>query len=93
METVLMVVTLVSLVLAVGMSVVAWRLLRDDRQRSGARSDALREMAAALDVDDEPEPENPPRASSACRRATQDGSSGAATRAGIRRDALHERGE
>ena len=54
METVLMVVTLVSLVLAVGMSVLAWRLLRDDRHRSGARSEALRELAASPEIDDEP---------------------------------------
>ena len=52
METVLMVVTLVSLALAIGMSVLAWRLLREDRQRSDARSETLREMAAAPDVDD-----------------------------------------
>ena len=45
METVLMVVTLVALALAIGMSVIAWRLLRDDRQRSNVRADALREMA------------------------------------------------
>ena len=52
METELIVVTLVSLGLAMAMSVVAWRLLRDDRHRSHARSDALREMADAV----EPEP-------------------------------------
>ena len=50
METVLMVVTLVSLALAVGMSLLAWRLLREDQQRSHARSDALREMAAADEI-------------------------------------------
>ena len=46
METVLMVVTVVALAFAIGMSVLAWRLLRDNRQRSSARVEALQAMAA-----------------------------------------------
>ena len=46
METLMMVVTVVALALAIGMSVVAWRLLRDNRQRSSVRVAALRDMAA-----------------------------------------------
>jgi hypothetical protein len=47
METLLMVVTLVALALAIGMSVLAWRLLRENRQRSVARVEALQAMAAS----------------------------------------------
>jgi hypothetical protein len=54
MEIVLMVVTVVSLLLAFGMSVVGWTLLRGDRRRSAARVEALGVIAAA---DVEPEPE------------------------------------
>jgi hypothetical protein len=50
METLLVVVTIVALALAIGMSVLAWRLLRDDRQRAVARSEALR--TAALVTED-----------------------------------------
>jgi hypothetical protein len=46
METVLMMVTVVALGLAIGMSALAWRLLRDNRQRSTARVEALQSMAA-----------------------------------------------
>src|SRR5207244_11153870 len=49
METLLMIVTLVSVALAVGMSVLAWRLLREDRRRAAARADALEAMAAEGD--------------------------------------------
>ena len=49
METLLMTVTLVSLALAIGMAVLAWRLLREDRQRSAARAEALEAMAAESD--------------------------------------------
>ena len=45
METVLMVVTVVALALAIGMSALAWRLLREDRLRSDARVEVLRAMA------------------------------------------------
>jgi hypothetical protein len=41
MEISLVIVSLVSLVVAVAMSVVAWRILRDERQRSSARVAAL----------------------------------------------------
>jgi len=50
METLLMIVTLVSLALAVGMSVLAWRLLREDRRRAAARADVLEAMAAESDA-------------------------------------------
>lgn len=51
METLLMIVTVIALALAIGMSVLAWRLLRDNRLRSAARTEALQAMAA----EDEPE--------------------------------------
>jgi uncharacterized membrane protein len=47
METLLMVVTVVALGLAIGMAVLAWRLLRDDRRRAVARADALRALATS----------------------------------------------
>jgi hypothetical protein len=50
MDLMLVGVTVLSLVLAVGMSVVAWRLLRDARTRSAARIDALEAMALGSDL-------------------------------------------
>jgi len=47
MEIVLLVVTVVSLVVALVMSVTAWRLARDEKQRSAARVAALSIAAAA----------------------------------------------
>jgi hypothetical protein len=47
METLLMVVTFIALALAIGMSVLAWRLLSEDRQRAAARSEALQTAASA----------------------------------------------
>jgi hypothetical protein len=55
METLLLSVTVVSLVLGVGVSVIAWRLLRADRQRSAARVEALHLLADEGD-DVEPAP-------------------------------------
>lgn len=46
-EVLLMIATLVALGLAVGMSVVAWKLLRDDRRRGDARVATLEAFAAA----------------------------------------------
>ena len=46
MEMVLMVVTVVALALAIGMSVLAWRLLGDGRRRSAARVETLQSLAA-----------------------------------------------
>ena len=60
METVLMVVTLVALALAVGMAVLAWRLLRDDRQRASARAEALLAMATTDELAAAPAPAPPP---------------------------------
>jgi len=45
MESLLILVTVVSLALGISMSIVAWRLLRDDRTRSAARVEALQAMA------------------------------------------------
>jgi hypothetical protein len=45
METLLLVVTLVSVALAVSMGAIAWRLARDARVRSAARVSALRAAA------------------------------------------------
>lgn len=46
METVLMIVTVIALALAIAMAVLAWRLLRENRQRSAARSEALQALAS-----------------------------------------------
>jgi hypothetical protein len=59
MEIVLMIVTVVSLVLAIGMSVVGWTLLRADRRRSAARVEALGALADAADLPDAIEIERP----------------------------------
>ena len=45
MEWMLIGVSVVSLVIATAMSVVAWKLARDGRQRSAARVEALEEFA------------------------------------------------
>lgn len=45
MEPALIVVTLMSLAMAVAMSVIAWRLLREERRRSAARVAALADLA------------------------------------------------
>src|SRR5262245_6748207 len=50
MEAVLLIVTIVSLMLAIGMSIVAYRLLREHRERSMARVEALGAMAAYADA-------------------------------------------
>ena len=50
METLLIGVAVVSLVLASTMGVVAWRLLRGDRQRSRARVELLAALAAEPDA-------------------------------------------
>jgi hypothetical protein len=59
MDTSLVVVTLASLSMAAILSVVVWRLLRDERQRSDARVAALARMAT--------DPPSPPRGSGAAR--------------------------
>ena len=58
MDTLLLGITVVSLIVALVMSVTAWRLMRDDKQRSAARIAAL-SAAAADDVIEEPFPETP----------------------------------
>lgn len=45
METTLMIVTIIALALALGMSGLAWRLLRDNRHRTAARVQALQQLA------------------------------------------------
>jgi hypothetical protein len=56
METVFLTVTLASLGLAVGMSVLAWKMLREDRRRTMANAEVLEAMAA-----DDPMPESSAR--------------------------------
>ncbi len=46
MDTTLVGVTLISMAMAIGLSVVVWRLLRDERRRSEARIAALAEMTS-----------------------------------------------
>jgi hypothetical protein len=55
MELVLIAVTVVSLGLAVAMALVAWTLLRTERQRSAARIEALEALAFSGELD-RPEP-------------------------------------
>lgn len=55
METTLMIVTIIALALALGMSGVAWRLLRDNKHRTAARVHALQQLAeeeAPVDAED-----------------------------------------
>jgi hypothetical protein len=47
MEVTLIIVTMLSLALAIGMSIVAWRLLQEERQRAAARVALLEEGLAA----------------------------------------------
>ena len=67
MESMLMIVTVVSLALGAVMAVVAWRLLRETRDRAAARIEVLQTLAQERDVDDEiaievePEPVRPTR--------------------------------
>lgn len=53
MDLVLVIVTAVSLLLAITMSIVAWTLIRNERQRAAARVEALEALAFA-DVPHEP---------------------------------------
>src|SRR5262249_56134536 len=52
METVFLTVTIASLALAIGMSVLAWKMLREGRRRMMANAEALEALAAE---DDTPE--------------------------------------
>lgn len=51
METMMLAVVGIALALALGMAVVAWRLLRGDRERTEARAAMLRQMAFAPEPD------------------------------------------
>jgi len=63
MDTLLLGITVLSLIVALVMSVTAWRVIRDDKQRSAARIAALSAAAADDVVEDFPEiqpvPERP----------------------------------
>lgn len=52
MEPALIVVTLLSLAMAVAMSVIVWRLLREERRRTAARVTALADLAARGERDE-----------------------------------------
>ncbi len=52
MEPLLLLVTIVALVLGAAMSLVAWRLLRHQREHSAARVEALQAMASADEAED-----------------------------------------
>lgn len=89
MESILIIVTTVALSLAVGMTLMAWKLLRDDRRRSALRVETLETLAAA----DEPlalvtEPRRRAPASSAPRRDATLATARAASRREIEIDAL-----
>jgi hypothetical protein len=59
MESLLLIVTVVSLALGAAMSIVAWRLLRDNRDRSAARVEALQVLARVTDTDSAPADSTP----------------------------------
>ena len=69
MESILGIITAISLVLAVAMGVIVFRLLREERQRSDARVAAL---AAAAAVDDPPLRLREPAAAAAAPRLRHD---------------------
>ena len=50
MDTTLVTVTLLSMAMAASLSVIVWRMLRDERHRSDARVLALTKMARASDL-------------------------------------------
>ena len=52
MDLMLVGVTSFSLLLALGLSLVAWKLLRDGRERSAARVEALEALAFGVDADE-----------------------------------------
>lgn len=59
MEATLVIVTLLSLAFAIGMAMVAWRVLQEERQRAEARVAALEEGLAAADGPTQPVPTQP----------------------------------
>lgn len=65
MEPTLVAVTLLSLGMASAMSIVAWRLVREERRRSAARVARLAELAARDDRDPRAEPRLPARPNAA----------------------------
>ena len=68
MDIILLGITIVSLVVALVMSVAAWRVTRDEKQRSAARVAAL--SLAASDRDDRSSPlESFPAQQRSCSRA------------------------
>jgi hypothetical protein len=72
MESLLLIVTVVAVLLGTAMSLVAWRLLRDNRDRSAARVEALVNLAREGEplAVFEPEPAHPaPRPAPAIERA------------------------
>jgi len=76
MEALLVGVTIVSLLLAITMSAVAWTLWQADRQRTAARADAL-EALAFSDSGEERSIARPTCASSIRARARRDHAAGA----------------
>jgi hypothetical protein len=68
METTLVIVTGISLVLALGLGVLLWRLLRDERQRADARVAALVDGFAARSTS-EPAPASEARTAAATARS------------------------
>jgi hypothetical protein len=62
MDTTLVTVTLLSMGMAGALSVIVWRLLRDERQRSDARVAALTTLAASPERAPRVEPAGPERA-------------------------------
>lgn len=52
MESMFMMVTVVSLALGAVMAIVAWRLLKDSRDRSAARVEVLQTLAQEADIDE-----------------------------------------
>jgi hypothetical protein len=61
MDTTLVGVTLISMAMAIGLSVVVWRLLRDERRRSEARIAALAEMTSQERDEQDRHQQEPPQ--------------------------------
>jgi hypothetical protein len=70
MDTTLVTVTLLSMAMAASLSVIVWRMLRDDRRRSEARVLALTAMAARPPAGERRDRAEPPAAAPAALNAT-----------------------
>ena len=86
MDTTLVTVTLLSMAMAASLSVIVWRMLRDERKRSEARVVALTARARGARAEPRPSTVDPrisnldPRASHLAHRASHLGDAGLQSR-------------